>query len=204
MKPSAASRCRRIRRRGGVNYPSEHSQRMLPLVYRWIDVDVHPNTTDRGPGTFEPSDFRGGCPFSADHHQRYLAKNPNAHCGIAGCEIPYRFRGFRGDDLYPAWRRMVSVEEPATLVADNSSHAKMTVLFAHATPTGSGRRGGRGHLFVGEFGAESRGAVQRDIRGHGHAHPQAAGRSGRAETHLSALAAAAAAARLRAFDRHSE
>jgi peptide-methionine (S)-S-oxide reductase len=36
------------------------------------------------------ADFRAGKRFSADYHQRYLAKNPNGYCGIGGCGVPFK------------------------------------------------------------------------------------------------------------------
>ena len=63
-----------------MNYPSEYFQRLLTLVYRWIDVDVCRKTTDRGSGTSASSDSLAGFAFSADYHQHYLAKNPNGYC----------------------------------------------------------------------------------------------------------------------------
>jgi hypothetical protein len=54
------------------------------LVYRRIDDNVYRKSAGRGPTTTELADFHVGKCFSADHHQQYVANNPNGYCGIAG------------------------------------------------------------------------------------------------------------------------
>jgi len=47
------------------------------------------NAAGHGPITTE---IRDAPPFyyAEDHHQQYLAKNPNGYCGIGGCGVPFK------------------------------------------------------------------------------------------------------------------
>jgi peptide methionine sulfoxide reductase MsrA len=38
----------------------------------------------------ELSEVRGNTSFSADHHQKYLAKDPDRYCGIGGCGVAFK------------------------------------------------------------------------------------------------------------------
>jgi len=86
---------------------------MDPVVdYRWICVNVCRKSAATVATMRFPLGSCAGERISANHHQQYLANNPDRYCGIGGCGVPLKPAELQVGEKAKRLVDLVSIRKP--------------------------------------------------------------------------------------------